>query len=128
MPTVLVIDDEKDICDCFEDLFTLGDPNLKVKILSADNGPDGLQLFENHKPDIVFVDLQLQAKMNGTEVIKRIKESGSTAKVVLVSGFLDKNDERIQSIGADSYLEKPATPDEMVRLVKKLLKEKEGAR
>ena len=122
MPTVLVIDDEKDICECFEDLFTLGDPNFKARVLNADNGPDGLELLEKHKPDIVFVDLQLQAEMGGAEVVRRIKESGSTAKVVVVSGFLDKNDERIKWIGADSYLEKPATPDEIMRLVKKLLR------
>lgn len=127
MPTVLVIDDEKDICECFEDLFTLGDPNFKAKVLSADNGPDGLELLKKYKPDIVFVDLQLQAAMDGIEVIERIKQIDSTAKVVVVSGFIDKNDDAsIKRIGADSCLEKPATPDEIVRLVKKLMRQKEG--
>ncbi len=125
MATVLVIDDEKDICQCFEDLFTTEEPGFKV--LKADNGPDGLDLLKKHKPDIVFVDLQLQAAMDGIEVIKRIKQIDSTAKVVVVSGFIDKNDDaRIKRIGADSCLEKPATPDEIMRLVKKLMRQKEG--
>lgn len=126
MPTVLVIDDEKDICECFEDLFTLGDPKFKARVLNADNGPDGLKLLEQHKPDIVFVDLQLQAEMGGAEVVKQIRESGSDAKVVVVSGFIDKNDENFKRIGADAYLEKPATGDQVVQLVKKLLRQKGG--
>jgi len=126
VPTLLVIDDEKDICECFEDLFTLGDPKLKVRVLNADNGPDGLKLLEEHNPDVIFVDLQLQAEMGGAEVVKRIKESGSLAKVVVVSGFIDKNDENLKWIGADAYLEKPATGDQVVQLVKKLLRQKGG--
>ena len=124
MATVLVIDDEKDICQCFEDLFTTEEPNFKV--LKADNGPDGLELLKKHKPDVVFVDLQLQAAMDGIEVVKWIKQIDPTAKIVVVSGFIDdKDDATVKRMGVDSCLAKPSTPDEMMRLVKKLLRQKE---
>lgn len=122
MATVLVIDDEKDICQCFEDLLTTEEPGFKV--LKADNGPDGLDLLKKHKPDIVFVDLQLQAAMDGIEVVKRIKQIDPTAKIVVVSGFIDdRDDETVKRMGVDSCLAKPATPDEIIRLVKKLLRQ-----
>jgi len=127
MATVLVIDDEKDIRQCFEDLLTAEEPGFKV--LQADNGPDGLDLLKKHKPDIVFVDLQLQAAMDGIEVVKRIKQIEPTVKVVVVSGFMDKNvAENIKRIGADSCLEKPWAPDEVMQLIKKLLRQKETER
>lgn len=125
MATILVIDDEKEVCQCCEDLFsTAMEPDINV--LKADNGPDGLALYEKYRPDIVLIDLQLQAAMDGVTVIKRIKQAGSGTKVVVFSGFIDDEEERtVRELGVDACLIKPATPYEILSLIKKLLRQNE---
>src|SRR5262245_54243299 len=55
MPTLLVVDDEPLILDCFRYLF----PAADVKVLTASTASEGLKLFEEQRPDVVVSDIRL---------------------------------------------------------------------
>ena len=126
MPTVLVIDDEKDICQCVELAFNEEAPEFSV--LQADNGLDGLELVKKHKPDVILLDIRLQASMDGKEVFRKIKELNPEGKVAVLTGYDANQEEFINDLGADAFMGKPFTPLEVIALVKKLFREKETGR
>ncbi len=126
MATVLVIDDEKDICQCVEIAFNEEAPEFKV--LQADNGLDGLALVKKHKPDVILLDVKLQASMDGMEVFKQIKELHPEGKVAILTGYEENKEEFIRDLGVDAFMVKPFTPLEVIALVRKLFREKEGGR
>lgn len=123
MPTVLVIDDEKDICQCVEFAFQEEAPEFSV--LKADNGLDGLEIVKKHKPDVILLDIRLQASMDGMEVFQKIRELHPKGKVAILSGYEENKDEFLRDSGVDAFMVKPFTPLEVISLVKKLYREKE---
>lgn len=123
MPTVLIIDDEKDICQCVEDAFSQAAPEFLI--LKADNGIDGIEIVKKYKPDVILLDLQLYASLDGIEVFKRIKQWHPEGKVALLTGFGVDEEDSIQELGVDAYVLKPFTPPEIIAIVKKLIREKE---
>lgn len=122
MATLLIIDDEHEICDIIEDVF---EQEEGFAVLKADNGPEGLELVKKHHPDIILLDIKLQVNMDGVEVLRQIKQSGSRAKVVVITGFVEEKMEReIRDLGVEAYLEKPFTPPEVISTVKEVLQKK----
>lgn len=126
MPTVLMIDDEKDICQCVEVAFQEEAPEFSV--LTADNGLDGLEIVKKHKPDVILLDIKLQASMDGMEVFQKIRELHPEGKVAILSGYEENKEEFIRDLGVDAFMVKPFTPLEVIALVRKLFREKEGGR
>lgn len=126
MATVLVIDDEKDICQCVEVAFNEEAPEFSV--LKADNGLDGLELVKKHKPDVILLDVKLQASMDGMEVFKKIKELHPEGKVAILTGYEENKEEFVRDFGVDAFMVKPFTPLEVIALVRKLFREKERRR
>lgn len=120
---LLVIDDEPDICQCIVDVFKEEEPSFLV--FTADNGLDAMELVKQYKPDVILLDLHLQAAMNGAEVLKQLKELHPEGKVAILTGYGGSKQELLRDLGADAYAMKPFTPLEVLRLVKKLYREKE---
>lgn len=121
MPTVLVIDDEKDICQCVEVAFREEEPSFSV--LKADNGFDGLELVKQHKPEVILLDIQLQAALDGIEVFRQIRELHPEGKVAILTGYEEYKEEFIRDLGVDAYVTKPFTPLEIIAVVKKLFRQ-----
>jgi len=73
----------------------------------AKNGKEGIEMFEKHKPDVVFTDLSMPI-MHGTDAIKCIKEINPDAKIVVLSAMGD--DEmiaQVKSLGVSHFIKKP---------------------
>ncbi len=85
MRKVLIIDDEKPTLAMFR-LFLEA---YGFEVLTAENGEEGLLLFEKEKPGIVFTDIKMPG-MDGFEVLKRIKILAPDAVVIVVTGHGDK--------------------------------------
>lgn len=103
--TVLVIDDEEMIIKISEMMLK----KLGYKVLKALNGHEGLQLFETNKSDIdlIISDLEMP-KMNGKEVLDKLREIDPQIKVMLSSGALIDSDERsVINEGFNGFLKKP---------------------
>ena len=124
MATLLIIDDERDICDILEDVFKQEE---SFAILKATNGWDGLDLVKTHRPDVILLDIKLQAGMDGKEVLEGIKKYHPKARVVIITGYVEEKVEReIRELGVDAYIEKPFTPPQIVSAVKEVLQKKQA--
>ena len=82
---VLIIDDEKPTLA----MFALFLEAYGFEVLSAENGEDGIMVFEKEKPSIVFTDIKMPG-MDGFEVLKRIKTNAPNAVVIVITGHGDK--------------------------------------
>lgn len=121
MQTILVIEDESDICE----LVRL---NLERQggytVLTADNGNSGLDAARSHLPDLIILDLMLPGK-DGFAVMKALRMDSRTQSIpVLMLTAKGALGDRIAGLeqGADDYVTKPFSPKELMLRVKALLK------
>ena len=103
MAKILVIDDEKSIRNSMKDILQYEGH----EIVLAENGMEGLVAVKSEKPDLVFCDIKMP-KMEGIEVLERIKEFSADTPVIMISGHgtIDTAIEAIRK-GAYDFIEKP---------------------
>jgi len=116
--TIFVVDDE-------EDTVELARMVLEYEgyhVFSASNGEEAIELLKKttKKPNLVLLDV-LMPKKNGLEVCKWIKNNDrlNTVPVVLFTAKVGKKD-RIagEEAGADAYINKPFSADDLLSLIK----------
>ena len=103
--TILLIDDEEMVINISEMMLR----KLGYKVLKAHNGHEGIQLFETNisKIDLIISDLEMP-KMNGKEVLDKLREIDPQIKVMLSSGALtDKDEQSVINEGFSGLLKKP---------------------
>jgi two-component system OmpR family response regulator len=103
---VLLVDDSPDIRMLFVRILR----KAGFVVDSAADEPEAWQRFEEHRPEVVLVDLYLK-EWEGTGLIKRLRARGFTSGVVAWSASSLRQDvQRAMSAGADLYLVKPVEP------------------
>ena len=111
MPTALIVEDEPEANKLLAMLLQL----RGYRTESAYRGAEALEKIRDHAPDVVFLDLMLP-DMDGYEVCRSLKTPGgvSVVPVVIVTARLTAEN-RIESFeaGADDYIPKPYTPDQI---------------
>ena len=80
MTKILVIDDERSIRNSMKDILQYEGH----EVVLAENGMEGLVSVKSEKPDIVFCDIKMP-KMEGIEVLERIKEFSADTPVIMIS-------------------------------------------
>ncbi len=101
--TLLIIDDDEVVRASLAAY--LEDSGFSV--LQASNGQQGLQVFEQDKPDLVICDLRMP-QMGGLELIRQVTELSPQTPVIVVSGAGVMNDAvEALRLGAADYLIKP---------------------
>ncbi len=119
--TVLAIDDEQNIRRLIRNEFSLEG----YEVTTAKSGEEGLALIQQNRFDVVLLDIKLP-KMNGIEVLKRIKEISDSIEVIMITGYGD-----IQSavdslkLGARDYVTKPFKLDDLLTIVQKAVSDGE---
>lgn len=89
----------------------------EFEFAEAGNGQDALAMLDALRPDIVFVDWNLEG-MSGAEFVRRVRESEEErVAVVMVASrlALSKLEEALDGIGADGWIRKPFKPRELTR-------------
>jgi len=77
------------------------------EILQASNGQEALNLYQEHKPNLVLLDLTMPV-LNGYDTIKEIAKIDSEAKIVIVSADIQSGaKERVLELGALEFIKKP---------------------
>jgi DNA-binding response OmpR family regulator len=87
--------------------------NAGHEVLCAEDGESALQCAREKKPDLVLLDLLLP-RMNGLEVLTRLKHGRATAKipVIALSGLSERNRQKLIDAGAEDYVEKSTIIDD----------------
>jgi DNA-binding response OmpR family regulator len=121
MPTVLVVDDEPKIVQLARDYLE----HAGFAVLTAGDGASALQAARTRQPDLIVLDLGLPG-VDGLEVMRTIRASGSTPIVVLSARDTELDKLLGLELGADDYVTKPFSPRELVARVRAVLRR--GAR
>ncbi len=89
-------------------------------IAEAVNGQEGYDMYKEHKPELVTMDITMPV-MSGVEALKKIKAEYPDAKVVMISAAGQQHNmlEAVQS-GASEFIAKPFDADEIKRIVKSI--------
>ncbi len=114
MTKILVIDDERSIRNSMKDILQYEGH----EVVLAENGMEGLVSVKSEKPDIVFCDIKMP-KMEGIEVLERIKEFSADTPVIMISGHgtIDTAIEAIRK-GAYEFIEKPLDMNRILITIK----------
>ena len=112
---LLVIDDDPAICDALRVAFTF--QRRDCRVVSAEDGKSGLQAFFERQPDVVVLDINMP-RMNGLEVLTRIRESSNTPVIMLSGRDGELDVVRALEMGADDYVTKPFSCLELVARVR----------
>ncbi|MDB4908646.1 MAG: DNA-binding response regulator [Gemmatimonadetes bacterium] len=117
---VLVVDDEADIVALVA--YHLAKAGYRVS--TAASGPDALAAAREERPALMVLDLMLPG-LSGLEVLEQLRASPETADIaVLLLTARREEQDRIEglSLGADDYLTKPFSPQELVLRVGAILR------
>jgi len=110
---VLVVDAEPAIRSFAEDVLS----RAGRKALTAESGKIALELFRQHRPAVVVLDLQMPA-MGGLETLKRLREISPDVPVILTGGMEESEAEkRFSSLQPARFLQKPYTAQRLARAV-----------
>ena len=101
--SILIIDDEKSIRGTLKEILEYE----KYQVDEAEDGMKGLALMEKKRYDIVLCDIKMP-KMDGMEVLSKIREKGMDSPVVMISGH-GNVETAVESLknGAFDFIEKP---------------------
>jgi len=117
---ILVVDDEPDIVA----LVSYHLAKAGYRVTTAASGTDALSLARHERPGLVVLDLMLPG-MSGYEVLEALRaEDGTRDIAVLMLTARKEEPDRIRglSLGADDYLTKPFSPQELVLRVGAILR------
>jgi len=113
---ILIIEDQKILLD-FLTRVVEDNPFLEL-VGNTDEGPRGITLCEELKPDLVLLDIGLPG-LNGIEVLQRLKKMSKKIFVIIFTSYTDTR--IIQNAiraGADSFLEKNVGLEELEKALK----------
>lgn len=123
-PHVLVIDDEQSLLETLEVL--LEDEGYEVS--TALTGQEGLEIFDEVGPDLVLLDIRMP-KMGGVEVLEEIRDRSESVPVVLITAQASLNSAiEAVNLGANHYVRKPFSNDELLAIIRRSLEWGETAR
>jgi two-component system response regulator YesN len=127
MYKLLIVDDEPLIR---KGILTLVDfEKLGItEAYEASNGKEGLELFIQHAPQLILLDINLPM-MNGLELAQAIKAHDRQAKIAMITGY-DYVDYAISAlkIGVDDYILKPVSKQDVTDVIAKLIQKYESER
>jgi DNA-binding response OmpR family regulator len=118
-PVVLVADDDDDI----RDLVAFRLDRAGYEVLRAGDGQEALDLAREHRPDLAVLDVMMP-KLTGYEVTRELRADAATSRipVILLTARVQEADvARGFEAGADDYVKKPFSPQELKARVQAVL-------
>ena len=118
-PVVLVADDEEDI----RELIVFRLENSGYTVIEAHDGAEALELARNEQPDLAVLDVMMP-KMDGYELTQRLREDEATSRMPIILLTARTQEADVQhgfDAGADDYIRKPFSPEELRSRVQAIL-------
>ncbi|HSJ52616.1 MAG TPA: response regulator, partial [Anaerolineae bacterium] len=124
---ILVVDDDPDILSLMEEALGLHG----YEIRTAGNGREALDRVAESLPDLLLLDIKMPG-VDGYEVIRRLKAAEATRGipiVVITASPVDQERDKVQvlGMGADQYLTKPLSIENLIHEIKKAIADKHAA-
>lgn len=119
MKKILIADDEPNIVTALEFLLERNG----YQVLVARNGGVAMKMIEDERPDLVLLDVMMPVK-SGYEVCQRMRERADWRDIKIIMLTAKGRDVEMSkglSIGADLYITKPFSTQELVGKIKALL-------
>lgn len=118
-PLVLAADDDEDILD----LVAFRLERSGYTVIVARDGEEALELAATELPDLAVLDVMMP-KVDGFEVTRRLRADEATSRMPIILLTARSQDADVQQgfeAGADDYLRKPFSPDELRARVQAIL-------
>jgi len=118
-PVILAADDDEDILE----LVTFRLERSGYTVLQARNGEEALALAREARPDLAVLDVMMP-KMDGFELTRKLREDPATSRMPIILLTARAQDADVQQgfdAGADDYLRKPFSPQELRARVQAIL-------
>lgn len=118
---LLLIDDDPNLILLVKDYLEF----RGYEVLTAENGREGLQILEDHTPDMIICDVMMP-EMDGYAFVEQVRQNPRTDWIpILFLSAKGQSQDRVRglNIGADVYMVKPFEPEELVAQVESSLKQ-----
>jgi two-component system KDP operon response regulator KdpE len=94
-------------------------------VVTAGDGEEALRIAEEQRPDIVLLDI-VMPEMTGLEVMRRLREQSNAPIILVTAKDTDSDKVRGLELGADDYIVKPFSPDELGARIRAVLRRSVG--
>ncbi len=120
--TILVIDDERDVVTALESM--LGGQGYEIR--QATRWTEAIAEIQDHRPDAVLLDLYLPT-VQGEALLEFIRDFDASLPVVIISSEIEPSKlEQLGRIGANGFVRKPFSEDDLFVVVEQVLSEAEA--
>jgi len=101
---ILVVDDEKGICDIIKKLLTA----KNYQVFCAAKPEEAIEVINKERPHLVFLDIRLGDNVSGLDVLPKLKKLDKKLKIIMLTGLEDAETIRkAKAQGADDFISKP---------------------
>jgi len=121
-PKVLVIDDEPGVRELISESLRISE----ITAVQAADGLEALSLLRRERFDLLILDINMP-KLDGLALLEKLRTEGMSVPVLMLSARADKTDiNQGLRVGADDYLTKPFSIEELVLRVKAIMRRSKG--
>jgi DNA-binding response OmpR family regulator len=114
---ILVVDDDHDLLDMVQQALEIED----YTVIVADSGQIALEKFEQYQPNLILLDIKMPM-VDGFQVLQQIR-SKSTIPIIMLTGIQEPSFiSRSLDLGADGYLKKPFSIQELLAHIRAKLR------
>lgn len=118
METILIVEDDAAMLRGLKDNFEFKD----YRVLTADDGEEGLNSALNNKPDLIILDIMLP-KINGYEICRLLRKENLNMPIIMLTAKGEESDIVLGlNLGADDYVTKPFSIKELLARVEAFLR------
>ncbi|MBF0593675.1 MAG: response regulator [Candidatus Omnitrophica bacterium] len=87
------------------------------QVETAHSPETAISNIESNKPDVVFLDINLNAPMSGMDVLRRVRKTSPQTRVCMLSAFKDEYEAEAMKLGAVGFLKKPALINDLLTVL-----------
>ena len=117
---ILIIDDDPAITESVKAILE----KEKYEVLVANSGDKGLEIVKKENLSLVLCDMMMEKVDEGSKVTQKIKKAKPDLPVYLLSAIGDSTagNIEIEKLGFSGVLQKPVSPEYLIKMVKKIIK------
>jgi DNA-binding response OmpR family regulator len=120
MSKIIIIDDDPDILDASSLVLT----SKGFQVLTAMNPDDGFRMVMENKPDLIILDVMMNEPDDGFFLAQKFRKNNVNTPILMytsVSKAIGMDFGVGELVPVDEFVEKPISPEELIRKVEKLL-------